>query len=259
MNNYYVYAYLREDGTPYYIGKGKDNRAYSKKGRILNIPPLDRITKLFENLSEEEAFDKEKELIKHYGRKDNGTGILRNLTDGGEGTSGYIVTDEQKEILRQISRNKPLTEEQKNKHKEVMSKRTGLPYAGDRKKISDALKNSEKAKEHQKRLSILNKGRKLSEETKRKISLSKTNPSEETRRRLRESHLGHKPSEETRKKMSDSGKGRKFTEEHKEKIKKYASNRTKEHIENISKSLKKKYAKQKENSENGLTGLEKFF
>ena len=96
-NEYYVYLYLREDGTPYYVGKGKNNRAFSKNGRSVHLP-LDKTKIIFysKNLTEDEAFELEKELIKKYGRKDNGTGILRNLTDGGDGVSGAIVTDETK-------------------------------------------------------------------------------------------------------------------------------------------------------------------
>ena len=92
-NPYYVYLYLREDKTPYYVGKGKGNRVYSKNRR-LQPPPKDRIL-ILDNLTEEEAFRKEINLIKRYGRKDNGTGILANLTDGGEGSSGYTWTEEQ--------------------------------------------------------------------------------------------------------------------------------------------------------------------
>ena len=86
---FYVYAFLREDTTPYYIGKGTGNRAWGKRRRI--SPPTDsRISILFENLTETEAFTEEIRLIQFYGRKDLGTGILRNLTDGGEGASGCI-------------------------------------------------------------------------------------------------------------------------------------------------------------------------
>ena len=87
---YYTYAYLREDGTPYYIGKGKGNRAYDRNRRIKPPKNKNEILILKKNLTEEEAFRHEIYMIDVFGRKDLGNGILRNLTDGGDGVSGYI-------------------------------------------------------------------------------------------------------------------------------------------------------------------------
>lgn len=83
MNNSYVYMYLREDGTPYYVGKGKGNRY--KAQHNVPVPPLERIQFVKKDLSNANAVLLEIELISKYGRKDLGTGILRNQTEGGEG------------------------------------------------------------------------------------------------------------------------------------------------------------------------------
>jgi hypothetical protein len=93
---YYTYAYLREDGTPYYIGKGKKDRWSQKQRHNVKVPPKNRVILLKQNISEEEAFKHEKYMIFLFGRKDLKTGILRNKTDGGEGCSGYKHSEESK-------------------------------------------------------------------------------------------------------------------------------------------------------------------
>ena len=179
---FYVYAYLREDQTPYYIGKGKGKRAWEKNHGV-NLPDESRIVMIKTNLSQQEAFDLEVNLIEQYGRKDLGTGILRNRTNGGEGTAGLKQTDEHKS------------------------------------KISKALKGivrgpcSDERKQH---LSKVLSGRAKSDETKRKLSRAhntNSNPvgakrSEETKQKMRQSQLGKKHSADTRELMSIQRKGR---------------------------------------------------
>ncbi len=124
MNNYYVYQYLREDNTPYYIGKGKDNRAWAPHTTIKLPKDKSRIVLVTEHLSEKQAHDLEIELIAKYGRKDLGTGILHNKTNGGDGSSGSKVSPETRAKMSSARKGKKLSPETRAKMSAVRKGRS---------------------------------------------------------------------------------------------------------------------------------------
>ena len=123
MNNYYTYAYLREDGTPYYIGKGKSGRITSSLHTIHLPTEKERIIFLKKNLTDEGARKHEIYMIAVLGRKDLGTGILRNMTDGGEGCAGRVLSEETKKKLSDSHKGRKFTEEHKKKLSEAAKKK----------------------------------------------------------------------------------------------------------------------------------------
>ncbi len=169
-NIYYVYQYIREDGTPYYIGKGKHNRAWEKHK---NIPlPIDkeRILIIANNLTESQAFNLEKDLILKHGRKNNNTGILHNKTDGGEGVSGNVVSDKTKKILSEINKGKTILPETREK---LRIYNTGKKLSADHiEKIKQKNTGKIKTSETREKMSIAKKGLSKAEQHKLKISQS---------------------------------------------------------------------------------------
>jgi hypothetical protein len=155
---FYIYAYIRQDGTPYYIGKGSGLRVnYKSRKHRIGVPKDEsKIVVMESNLTEIGALALERFYIRWYGRKDLGTGILHNRTDGGDGVSGIKLSDE------------------------------------TRLKMSIARKGKPRSKEIREKISKAHLGKKHSEETKSKMKLAKRKPrgplSEETKRKIGEAN-----------------------------------------------------------------------
>lgn len=130
----YLYRHIRLDkNEPFYIGIGTDKRYYRAFMKIKRNNIWYKITDktdfkveiVFDDLTWDEACNKEKEFIAIYGRKDCGNGILCNLTDGGEGAIGrkYITSEETKAKLSKAHKGKKSSEETKQKLREIFANR----------------------------------------------------------------------------------------------------------------------------------------
>ena len=181
-NIFYVYAHYKpNEDMPFYVGKGHGNRSYDKTYRnrwwhnIVNKYGY-RVEIMYDNLTEAQAFDLEKEFIKRYGRADLGCGPLVNMTDGGDGASGAIVSNETRSKLSKAKKSRirgPLSEEHKRKLSNFNSGK--ILSEETKQKISNSLKGKPQgplSKEHKQKLSIAGKKRIHTHETKQKISKS---------------------------------------------------------------------------------------
>ena len=90
-----------KDTRYYKAGKVKRNHKYATIAKILDNGKMPEIKVVYETINERDAIAEEKRLIAAYGRRDNGSGILVNHTDGGEGMTGFKHSDTHKKRLTQ--------------------------------------------------------------------------------------------------------------------------------------------------------------
>lgn len=134
--DYYVYAHYKlTTGEIFYVGKGTGYRLTSKKRNIYWARIAQKhgviVKVLIDGLQEWAAYEIENGLVNLHGRVNDGTGVLCNLADGGEGSAGQVITQAQKEFMSRVNKGRKTSEETKKllseiskKNKEKISKAT---------------------------------------------------------------------------------------------------------------------------------------
>lgn len=185
-NRFYVYAHRRKDTDVIsYIGKGAGRRAWARSGRNSLWSNIDRahgfnVEIIRAGLTEEDAFEVEREMIAQLGPE-------CNFTDGGEGISGYRHTPETKAAIRAAHAGKP-------QPKDVVERR------------ALKLRGKKRSAEFSAAVSARMTGRVHTDETKAKMSAARTGQrrSEEAVLKTAAAHRGKKRSEDARKHMSEA-------------------------------------------------------
>jgi len=240
LNNFYVYMYLDPrkygkynynkysfDYEPFYVGKGKKNQylAHLKEAKNYNkcysgnfhkfnkikkiiqegLEPI--VIKFKDNVNEKQAFELERSLISVIGRSDLKSGPLTNQTDGGEGSSGYLFTEEDRERSSKVWRGKKRPNFSRENHPNwkggITTNRKLCPICGEREVL-------QLSKMCNKCSGIETSGRLEVKEKKSKARKGKrTGPrSIQIREKISKALKGKPKSEETRKNMSISAKNR---------------------------------------------------
>jgi hypothetical protein len=225
-NGFYVYMYLRSNGTPYYVGKGSGKRAWDKHSSYCPRPrDENKIIITHSSLTELWAFAIERQLIRWYGRENNKTGILRNLTDGGDGGCGRVMSEETRNKISVAHTGRIHTDKSRSN---MSNGQKGKKYSDEaRRNMSLAAKGKPKSKEHVEKVSAANRGKKRTIEQRSKCAsfgmLDKRH-SQETKQKMRLAQLGFKHELQTCPHCGTVGGGGNMTRYHFNKCKLNPSN-----------------------------------